>query len=90
MINHSLTAKEESDRAQYGHTPRDALFAEILNNDAVDWDAWLPDSIALPKNVELFAASFDLSSTHGPGSSTFALFLRRLAIDTVTRSCWTV
>ncbi len=63
MINLSLTAKAECDRAQYGHTPRDALFAEILNNDAVDRHAWLPDSIALPKNVELFAASFDLSRT---------------------------
>ena len=61
MINHSLTAKAECDQAEYGHAPRDALFAEILNNDAVDWDARLPDSIALPNNVELFAVSFDLS-----------------------------
>ena len=61
MINPSSKTNMECDQARSGPAQRDALFAEILNNDLIDWDARLPDAISLPKNIKQFEAGFNLA-----------------------------
>ena len=61
MINPCSKIRTECDQTRCRHAQFDALFAEILNNDAIDWYVRLPDAIEMPVRVEQFVAGFDLS-----------------------------
>ena len=61
MINPCSKIRTECDQTSCRHAQCDALFSEILNNDAIDWQVRLPDAIEMPASVEQFVAGFDLS-----------------------------